>query len=60
MKTIPLTQGYVALVDDEDYEQVAAHKWCALVVRNPHHTKVYALRNVTINGKKTVPLGATA
>ena len=29
MKTIPLTQGYVALVDDEDYEQVAQFKWYA-------------------------------
>ena len=31
MKRIPLTQGYVALVDDKDYEHVAAYKWCALV-----------------------------
>ena len=29
MKTIPLTQNQVALVDDEDYERVAAFKWCA-------------------------------
>jgi hypothetical protein len=31
MKCILLTQGYVALVDDKDYERVAQHKWCALV-----------------------------
>ena len=27
MKEIPLTQGYVALVSDEDYDRVAANKW---------------------------------
>jgi len=40
MKTIKLTQGYEALVDDDDYERVAAFKWCALVDR----TRVYAIR----------------
>lgn len=29
MREIPLTQGQVALVDDEDYERVARHKWHA-------------------------------
>src|SRR4051812_204373 len=27
VREIPLTQGYVALIDDEDYERVAARKW---------------------------------
>jgi len=29
MKTIPLTQGKVALVDDADFEKVRGHTWCA-------------------------------
>jgi hypothetical protein len=28
MKTIPLTQGRVAVVDDKDYDVLALHKWC--------------------------------
>jgi hypothetical protein len=28
MKTIPLTQGMVAVVDDEDYAALTRHNWC--------------------------------
>lgn len=42
MKTIPLTQGLVALVDDADYEAVSAFKWFAMKVGR----RFYAARNV--------------
>lgn len=47
MKYIPLTQGYVAMVDDEDYERVAQFKWHAKVTKTPHQVLIYARRNET-------------
>lgn len=38
--TIPLTKGYSALVDPEDFERVSAHSWCANVCDG----SVYAFR----------------
>ncbi len=43
MKEIPLTRGYVALVDDDDYERVAAFKWGSLTNVNATGI-VYAVR----------------
>ncbi len=37
MKLIPLTQGYSAIVDDEDFERLSAFKWC--------YSEGYAVRN---------------
>jgi hypothetical protein len=42
MKTIPLSQGKVALVDDEDYQRVSAFKWSAAL----RDHKWYACRNL--------------
>lgn len=42
MKTISLTQGFVALVDDVDFDWVSQYKWRALVDRR--RNKVYAVR----------------
>jgi hypothetical protein len=47
VREIPLTQGHVALVDDSDYEHLAAHKWHALVCRTANVAKVYAARTVS-------------
>jgi len=54
VKTIQLTQGYVAKVDDEDFERVAAFKWCAHVKGKT----AYAARNAPrgSGGKRTIYL----
>ena len=48
MKTIPLTQGKVALVDDEDYDFLNQWKWYAYKHRNTY----YAVRD-SRNHKRT-------
>lgn len=40
MKTIPLTQGQFAIVDNEDYEELSKHKWYA----NKTNNTFYAIR----------------
>jgi hypothetical protein len=51
VRQIPLTQGKVALVDDDDYERLSSHKWHAVAVRRKHGPSVfYAAR--TINGRR--------
>ena len=42
MKTIALTQGFVALVDDADFERASAFKWSASKTK----TTVYGIRKV--------------
>ena len=41
-KTIPLTQGYETIVDDEDYEILSNHKWSV----NKFSKTCYAVRGV--------------
>ena len=53
MKEIPLTQGQVALVDDEDFERVNAFKWHASW--NPRAQSFYARRTrVVSDGWQTI------
>jgi hypothetical protein len=48
MKTIPLTQGKVALVDDEDYPELSKFRWCAVRHRNTW----YAVRGESADGRR--------
>lgn len=47
MKTIPLTRGKVALVDDEDFQRISQHCWYAMKNRRAVGTW-YAARNSSI------------
>ena len=42
MKEIQLTQGFTALIDDEDFEAVSAYKWYVIVRKN--RNTAYAVR----------------
>jgi len=44
MIEIPLTQGQVALIDDEDFEIVSRYKWCARW--SPCTNSFYAMTNI--------------
>jgi len=49
LKEIQLTQGFVALVDDEDYDRVSEHKWRILRGRRT----IYAMTTMKVDGKYT-------
>jgi hypothetical protein len=49
MRTISLTQGFVALVDDEDFDRVSAFKWSATQT----NTNVYGVRKVRTPAGRT-------
>ena len=48
LKTIPLSQGKVTLVDDEDYEMLTRHRWHVLPT---HAGNYYAAASVRKNSK---------
>jgi hypothetical protein len=51
MQSIPLSQGKVAIVDDEDFPLVSQFKWCFRA--DTDRTGGYALRHIKIDGKAT-------
>jgi len=53
MKTIPLTQGYFAKVDDEDYEKLAIYRWHSNIKKVTNGIVVRACRTIRTNGKRT-------
>jgi hypothetical protein len=52
MRTIPLTQGKVALVDDADFDRLDSYNWCA----HKHCNTWYAVRNGRRNSRGIRPL----
>lgn len=46
MVEVPLTQGKVAIVDDEDAERVLAYKWTLLALTRPTKVTYYARRSI--------------
>ena len=48
MKTIPLTRGYTAIVDDADFELLSRYKWRATVI-TPRNKVIYARGSVRQN-----------
>lgn len=50
MKQIQLTKGYVALVDDEDYEYLSQFKWKVRIGRRT----MYAVRHIEISMHRAV------
>lgn len=39
MRTIPLNRGYVALVDDEDYQTLSRQRWCVDIRRRTAYAR---------------------
>jgi hypothetical protein len=53
MKIIPLTQGYVASVDECDYVRISAYRWWAQVEPRGY---VYAVTRMPENGRKLIKM----
>lgn len=56
-RTIQLSSGYIAIVDEADFEAVSVFVWSANVCKFKHHSNVYAYR--TVNREKGHPTTLT-
>lgn len=56
MREIQLSKGYVALVDDADYEALGVFKWSAAVRKSANSQRVYACRVYQVEGYQTMVL----
>ncbi len=56
MRTIPLTKGYEAIVDDEDYERFGHLKWRAQDRWIAGRAYVFAARSQRLDGRRTTIL----
>ena len=54
MRYIPLTKGYFAIVDDEDFAILSTNKWCVSVVSRGKHALIYAVRRPKASTKLTL------
>lgn len=53
MKTIKLTQNQTTIIDDEDFDRVKQHKWCALEQPKYKENKFMAVTNIThLDGRR--------
>ena len=50
MREIPLTKGFVTIIDDEDYDLVSQYRWHVLAFKDG---RKYATRTVNISGHRT-------
>lgn len=53
MKHIPLTKGYLTIVDDKDYRLLKQWKWHATARKTKNDIYVYAARFAVVDGKET-------
>lgn len=52
MKEIPLLHGYIAIIDDEDYERVSRYTWTPLIDKSPRLSTVYARTSIQTRSRK--------